>query len=1486
MPKIPLTVISTSSEDSVSSTDFLAEDFRGTNWSVVNMVSIESFPFSEVSHQPYGTESTFLDSVSPGSANLRTRNSISGAQDMVANVLRGSPHSPRPLFSHGPQPHLHAHPRCTNNTSTNAAAATELSSKSKSGAGSPAISTGKFTTVLQTSKQTSDPAVTVAIPGAPSMPRRGQREKPASRRRRSLQAGIPRWQDSEGDTEMLVKREVLKHKPAASTVKKSCEVLSSDSSSSSLLLAPPSLHVGTRSQSKSDSAKTEALSSGEPSQLAETTTPSRAAVAAPASNFSLKSTETPKTKLVQSVNAMQLPMPMKRLSSPRNSAAALLVSSAQSPSPPAAAAHGSTVRAPVPARPSQAPSKVLQHPAAAKKVGPSLAEAAGHPALATSPCIAVVGRKQGGESSVAPSSPSTATSATNQPATMDAAACADGPQSANSNQQRRAGRQRLLSMQSKETDTSETATSSVDTVVVKQNTRHTTLKPLVVSPDEPKRLRLHSLDETRGHDHMRDSFATLSPQQLDSASVDTLLCAERRARSVTPSVDATPTQRSDFSSTPNRLASTRTTSTVRASSSPLLRPQTGDFTKNEDFTWGQSGCISTPNRAGAESLVTFVRAVSDPEVLHVIYDYLVEHQQTMPRYRLAAAACEELLKFKEELLRTQVPEPPSESGGQRGATFRHPTEAETFVIDVNRAGDTNEATSRAAELRHLLEKVAAEQKEREEDPDADEFDDFNFFDTPYPPQGHFSFGQPTVSGVVSRVFAEGMLFKIKTANGQYYFYNDTLHDVMMVRVQCVLRGNEKINERAMLVPVEGTKETEITIAVLPEETNFFMSGVTHLPHFMAKRVPVPLDYVSPSVTQSLRKINAEINAVRKALGKWSRASDQSAFLRCCLQHHLKFTDLTFRPCAESLSRRDCDAVSILPLTWRRPEEYVYLPEVAQTRLFRGEISCFLVKQGELNNHTVVAAMAAIAQFPDHVRWMFRHPVSAAVGKMERAEGCYRVTLLHNGWWKTYVIDDYVLASQKGPLFASCAEDPRRLWVPLLEKAYAKCLGSYAATCVVDAMEAVGDFTGFPVRYLDHLWAAAKSEPTGAPVRTLFSYLQRVVRAGCTVLLFTPAASDAQSRDTVSFSRKRSSRLLPVNGAIPQFLPGRIYFLKDVAFFEELNLRMAQLKNPWTWEAKNNMRREKKWEYTTWYDRPDISMSLVGSVSGSFGLPATGSSVRPQAAAAAAEAEMTNEERLRNDRRGTMWVEWGEVLAAFAGGGVCYTLWNYHRYRTKNAFVNGRPRFVLEMKARRKVEMFVTLSLETVRETLDNYGTVVASRPTPLYGTAISVVQRLSKQSAQVVSESCEDVECMAARRTYVVAKDVSMKLTIDPRLREGTVLVVPLLDQQAADAMAAAASTKSGGANSSNGVPNSQLQSEVHFVLSVVCNAVAGDGEDLSISFVSMRRSCGVFTDSKAPFVLESTSRVTSSYQICTERGVKTLEGNRICDTEFSKRSS
>ncbi len=67
-----------------------------------------------------------------------------------------------------------------------------------------------------------------------------------------------------------------------------------------------------------------------------------------------------------------------------------------------------------------------------------------------------------------------------------------------------------------------------------------------------------------------------------------------------------------------------------------------------------------------------------------------------------------------------------------------------------------------------------------------------------------------------------------------------------------------------------------------------------------------------------------------------------------------------------------------------------------------------------------------------------------------ANGCYQLQLFLDGVWRSVTIDDRLpcTAQQKRPDGSSLAFGRGRdmqLWVPLLEKAYAKAHGSYRVT---------------------------------------------------------------------------------------------------------------------------------------------------------------------------------------------------------------------------------------------------------------------------------------------------------------------------------------------------------------------------------------------------------------------------------------------------------
>lgn len=824
--------------------------------------------------------------------------------------------------------------------------------------------------------------------------------------------------------------------------------------------------------------------------------------------------------------------------------------------------------------------------------------------------------------------------------------------------------------------------------------------------------------------------------------------------------------------------------------------------------------------ASVSRLIAFVAEVSDPEVLHVIHDYVCEHMRGS-QYQDMARVCAKLLAEKERLL----------------------------AISTNKAPPTGAITALpAAHREHCSD------EEEEEEVALDKFGEIVYSDSPYSyPKSTYNFAKPSVFGTTWRMLQGGMLYKILDNSGNYHFFNDTLNHVIMVRIRSVLTGRETINDRAMQYTIPGSSETEITMAVLPEDTNFLIGGCGQLWQVMAKAVPTPPDFISPSVKKYMENMNAGIDAVRAALGKWQKATDQAVFLRCCLLKKIKFTDLVFRPAAESLCRANEDTVQIPPLTWHRPEDYLALPEVSEARLFRGEISCYLVKQGQLSDHSVIGAIAAVAQFPEHILWMFRHPESAVVGSRERAVGCYRVTLLQGGWWTTLLLDNYLPASMRGPLFARCPEEPRRLWVSFLEKAYAKALGSYAALCHVDALAAMHDFTGFPVRQFTELWRMAKLRPSEFHADSLFSYIRGCLTKGYVVMLYTPPSSDASSRNTIDLARKRSSRLLPVNGMIPQLVPGHIYFLCDTAHYEELDIRMVRLRNPWTWQNEDCVEEtmsERHWKYLTVNKRPETASMPAPEVS-------VGGSRTPVSDAHDGHGSNANPV---NDRRGTMWLEWSEALSAFTGGGVCYSAWGYYPYRARNIFINGRPRWILELRPTTTTELLITLTVG-----VHNGGVAQAGGSAPRrchgdvsYGvTYLLTRHQPAKRNERVLYYATDDIEHFSSSLQYFKAPALSLKATLDPA--GAPYYLIPRLDPEGVHA---------------TGVRGPK---EVSFVVALLTSVKAGEPNGLGIAFKQVPWTSGAFGDGEVTeFAFESVRDARAAFQYCSQHGVHSGEGHRI----------
>ena len=112
-----------------------------------------------------------------------------------------------------------------------------------------------------------------------------------------------------------------------------------------------------------------------------------------------------------------------------------------------------------------------------------------------------------------------------------------------------------------------------------------------------------------------------------------------------------------------------------------------------------------------------------------------------------------------------------------------------------------------------------------------------------------------------------------------------------------------------------------------------------------------------------------------------------------------------------------------------------------------------VVQGELGSCFFLSAISALAERPALVRRLFEGP-------QLHPSGCQGVWLNNVGIWKQIAIDDFYPTTRDGR-FAFASGRDGKLWVPMIEKAYAKSYGSYEAINGGRAEEALRNLTGSP-----------------------------------------------------------------------------------------------------------------------------------------------------------------------------------------------------------------------------------------------------------------------------------------------------------------------------------------------------------------------------------------------------------------------------------------
>lgn len=595
-----------------------------------------------------------------------------------------------------------------------------------------------------------------------------------------------------------------------------------------------------------------------------------------------------------------------------------------------------------------------------------------------------------------------------------------------------------------------------------------------------------------------------------------------------------------------------------------------------------------------------------------------------------------------------------------------------------------------------------------------------------PPKVDFRNGEPDLNGEVTNCFEEpGLLYRIvDKKNKTWAFYNDSR--AFEVHVTCTFGKHSKIQplDKASMKRDESTGEYVVEVTVYPSETELFVKGFVN--GFTSKLRAMPLSddyYVDRSKSQAESIVQVEMDAIRALAGD---ETDAEAILQICLQHDLPFVDLSFPPVQSSIDSGASKAFKQLP--WGRPRMYVSPELHSQIRLFRDGISPGDVEQGELGDCWLMCAVATMAESPDVVMQMFRHPKGAESGRRERAIGAYRVSFNKNGLWRSILVDDYLPVVAGKPKFAH-SKDPCELWPAILEKAFAKMHRSYAMIQSGDPMHALTDMTGFPAMRIDDIFA----EGTVNGGRELFDNLAKWQEAGYRTVITTPGKAPAimpDSNNTPDFSEEPElEEALAGTG----LLPGHAYTILDVKDLQQGRVRLVCIRSPWTYGSGWTGRWA--WGSPEWEKYTDVATAC-------------------------------NVAKHKDDRSIT-WMALEDMLKFFNGGGVLFCSSTAYDARVPLTFADCKPSVVFQLQVSAPLDaMFIMSNMDHRGMHADEDGAADADPNNMEYPPVmLSLAMPVDGQTdvyTVVKNTSADATEASDSRWTFLQAREIAMICHLEP----------------------------------------------------------------------------------------------------------------------------
>jgi hypothetical protein len=194
-----------------------------------------------------------------------------------------------------------------------------------------------------------------------------------------------------------------------------------------------------------------------------------------------------------------------------------------------------------------------------------------------------------------------------------------------------------------------------------------------------------------------------------------------------------------------------------------------------------------------------------------------------------------------------------------------------------------------------------------------------------------------------------------------------------------------------------------------------------------------------------------------------------------LSRKQKFIDQVFPPIIDSLQDRSnkrtgVDRINVQEIDWKRaselfpklclfPNEKIKV-ENDENEYIELKIN-FKQNKGELFSHYTHFFHAAtiLSSVPGLIENIFKT-------KTINQENCYELYVYIKGKYQIVILDDYFPVIKNTTALRFSKPDKEEIWLPLLEKAYAKTHGGYGSLITCDTSSVIQCFTGNPVEKIN------------------------------------------------------------------------------------------------------------------------------------------------------------------------------------------------------------------------------------------------------------------------------------------------------------------------------------------------------------------------------------------------------------------------------------